>query len=51
LLKETRLLGKRYKITAYDANYIALAKKLHIDFVTADKKLVKKVNLSYVKGT
>lgn len=40
---------KKYKLTAYDASYIALAEALKGDFVTADTKLVQKVSgLSYV---
>jgi len=50
LLKTTYLLGKRYQISAYDASYIALAQSLKADFITADKKLVKKVKLPYVKA-
>lgn len=42
-------LCKKYKLTAYDASYIALAEALKGDFVTADTKLVQKVKgLSYV---
>jgi len=43
-------IGKRYRLTAYDASYIALAQSLKTDFITADKKLVKKVSLSFVKA-
>lgn len=32
----------RFGITVYDASYIALAKKLKCDFITADKRLCKK---------
>jgi len=49
LFYETLNLGKKYQITTYDASYIALAKKLKAEFITADKKLVKKVKLSYVR--
>ncbi|TSC89946.1 MAG: Ribonuclease VapC [Microgenomates group bacterium Gr01-1014_5] len=42
-------LAKKYKISAYDASYIVLAQKKKCDFVTADQKLVSKVNLPFVK--
>lgn len=38
-----------HKITFYDAAYIAVADSLQCDMVTADKKLVDSVKLSYVK--
>lgn len=50
LAKETYHLGKKYGITAYDASYVACAKVLGINFLTADKKLVKKLNLSFVRS-
>lgn len=42
-------LSRLYKITVYDASYIALAQDLKIDFLTADKKLKDKVKLSFIK--
>src|SRR3989344_3799331 len=41
--------AKEYKLSAYDAIYIALAQKKKCNFVTADQKLVSKVNLPFVK--
>jgi len=32
-------LAHRYRLTAYDASYLALASALHVRVVTADKKL------------
>lgn len=49
LLKKAAKLSKTYKISVYDASYIALAQKKKCDFVTADEKLVKRVNLPFVK--
>lgn len=50
LAEETFKIGKKYDISSYDASYIALAKMQKFDFITADIKLVKGVNLSYVKA-
>jgi predicted nucleic acid-binding protein len=36
-------LSKKYKITLYDAAYVELSRRLKCTFVTADKKLYKKV--------
>lgn len=36
-------LSKKFGISAYDASYIALAKRLRCAFVTADKKLYQQV--------
>lgn len=42
-------LCKRYGITAYDASFIALAEVLKTDFITADQKLIRRVQkLPYV---
>lgn|SRR3989344_6203828 len=49
ILKKAAELAKEYKISAYDAIYIALAQKKKCNFVTADQKLVSKVNLPFVK--
>lgn len=46
---ELFIIGHKYQITSYDASYIALAKELQIDFVTADIKLAAKVKLPFVK--
>lgn len=42
-------LAKKYKITIYDASYITLAKQKKCLFITADQKLIEKVNLPFVK--
>lgn len=42
-------LAKKYKITIYDASFIALAKQKKCQFITADEKLIAKVNLPFVK--
>ena len=50
LLKLVYSLASRYEITFYDATYVALAKSLKCDFVTADKKLVEATKaLKFVK--
>ena len=43
-------LCRTQSVTFYDACYIALAHELDCDFITADTKLVKKVNLPFVKA-
>ena len=45
----TVTLVRKYHISFYDAAYVALAKSLQCDLITADKKLVKAVNLPFVK--
>ncbi len=43
-------LAKRFRLTAYDASFVALAEALKVDLVTADAKLVQKAKqLSFVK--
>jgi len=43
-------LSKDYKISAYDAAYVALAQNLGCQFITADRKLYRKVkSLKFVK--
>lgn len=42
-------LAKQYSITVYDASYVVLAKEKGCDFITADSRLVTKLNLPYVK--
>ena len=50
ILKQTYALASKYEITFYDATYIALAKNLKCDFITADKKLVEAAKtLKFVK--
>lgn len=36
------MLSRQYKISLYDAVYIELARRLHCNFVTADRKLYEK---------
>lgn len=48
-LVKSATISKDFKITVYDASYIALAQDLKIDFLTADKKLKDKVKLSFIK--
>ncbi len=43
-------MARQFKISLYDSSYIALAKALSCDFITADAALVKRVkSLPYVK--
>lgn len=43
-------LAKRFRLTAYDASFVALAEALDVNLVTADAKLVQKTkSLSFVK--
>lgn len=41
--------SKKYHVSVYDACYIVLAKEKKCDFITADAKLVNRVNLPFVK--
>jgi len=43
-------LSIKHKITIYDASYILLAQEKQCQFVTSDKKLTDKVNLSFVQN-
>ena len=50
ILDSTFNLASKYNLSFYDATYIALAKNLKCDFITADKKLVEAVKtLKFVK--
>ncbi len=43
-------LARKFGLTTYDANFLALAETLNVDFVTADQKLARKVKgLDFVK--
>ncbi len=42
-------LAKVHGITVYDASYVVLAQDKNCNFITADRKLVSKVNLPFVK--
>lgn len=48
-LEKSVMVSRDFKITVYDASYIALAQDLKINFLTADKKLKDKVKLSFIK--
>lgn len=48
-LEKSVQVSRDFKITVYDASYVALAQDLKIDFLTADKKLKDKVRLSFIK--
>lgn len=49
LLEKAMTLSKKQHISVYDAAYVVLAKTKKCDFITADAKLVKNVNLPFVK--
>ena len=50
ILKNTFRYARLFHLSFYDATYIALAKSLKCDFITADKKLVKATKtLKFVK--
>jgi predicted nucleic acid-binding protein len=50
LTKEALKIAYDYQITVYDALYVALAKNLEFEFITADKKLYDKTKqLHFVK--
>lgn len=49
LLNQAAVLSKKYKISLYDATYLALAKQKKCLLITADQKLIGKVNLPFVK--
>jgi len=50
LANTTVLMVKKYGLSAYDASYVALAKKLSCKFITADKKLFNKIkSLKFAK--
>ncbi len=48
LFEMTLHTALRYDITSYDASYVALAEELQIPFLTADQKLLKKVESKFV---
>lgn len=50
LSQEIYDLGRKYYISAYDASYVALAKRLGSDFITADQRLVNKLGFPFVKS-
>ncbi len=48
-LEESATISRDFKITVYDASYIALAQDLKINFLTADQKLKDRVKLPFIK--
>jgi predicted nucleic acid-binding protein len=49
-LRRTVELAKRFRLTSYDASFVALAEALDVELVTADAKLVQKLkSFSFVK--
>ncbi len=50
ILKEALGFTFEYNITAYDASYVAFAKELGCDLITADRKMVDRLSeLNFVK--
>lgn len=50
LTSQTSRLSRKYKISVYDASYVALTKGLSCQFITADKKLYNRIKkLSVVR--
>lgn len=43
LARETVVLARKYKVSVYDASYVALARFLGCQFVTADEKLYRRI--------
>lgn len=48
-IKQTAKLAKQYKVAVYDAAYAVLARNKKCKLITADKKFVQQVNLSFVE--
>jgi len=49
LLKKANFYAQKYDLSIYDASYIALAKINGLPFITADKKMAKKIGLKFIK--
>lgn len=49
MINKALALAKKYNITIYDACYVILAKQKKCLFITADQKIIEKVNLPFVK--
>lgn len=49
LIKKAAEFSKKYNISVYDASYLVLAREKKCDFITADSKLVEKINLPFIK--
>lgn len=50
LLKKANFYAQKHNLSIYDASYIALAKINNAILITADEKMVRKVNLKFVKS-
>lgn len=49
ILEKAILISKKYGVSVYDAVYAVLAKEKKCLLITADKRFVEKINLSFVK--
>ncbi len=50
LIEKARNIAEDYNITVYDATFVALAKEMRCDFITADEKLYNKIsNIPHIK--
>jgi len=49
LLAKANFYAQKYDLTIYDASYLALARALEINFITADEKLRGEVKLKLIK--
>ena len=50
LLVQANNFAQKYDLTIYDASYLALAKLLGVNLITADEKLVRKTGLKFIKS-
>ena len=50
LIGEAIEFSKKYHVSVYDASYAVLAKQKKCDFITADSKFVRQVNLPFIKN-
>lgn len=50
LLTKANYFAQKYDLTIYDASYLALAKLLGVNLITADEKLVRKTGLKFIKS-
>ena len=49
MVNKSVAFSKKYQVSVYDAVYAVLAKEKECFLITADKKFVEKINLSFVK--
>lgn len=49
LLTKANFYAQKYDLTIYDASYLALAKILGVNLITADEKLGRKTKLKFVR--